>query len=205
MSEYNRTMNGWIRIENVHVDLRALRALAHTCDPMKCRHTKCCCRSYEVSLEANEIGRIAGTVPDAAQLAPGLTEDGMLIDPIDDTEGGYCLNTDEQGLCVFAYRTDQGAIYCAMHTLALRWNLPPAAVKPRACTLWPLAIHGTNPAQLSVQDDAYEFPCNTPRRPSARSLHSGIADIIEAVFGESFLKTLEAALREPQQAGHPDV
>lgn len=198
-------MNGWIRIENVDVDLSALRALAHTCDPTKCLHTQCCCRCYEVSVEPKEISRVAGTVPDAALLAPALTDNGSLIDPIDDTESGYCLNTDEEGQCVFAYVNDNGAIRCAMHTLALQWNLPPATVKPRACTLWPLAIHGTNPAQLSVQDDAYEFPCNTPRRPSARSLHSGIADIIQAIFGESFLKTLEAALREPQHAGHPDV
>jgi len=193
---YNKVMQRWIEIENVQIDLNALRALAHTCDPMKCRHTKCCCRSYEVTVEREEIEKVAGTVPEAAQLAPALTEDGDLVDPIDETDHGYCLNTDEHGECVFAYRTDQGAIRCAMHTLALQWNLPPESVKPKACTLWPLAIHGTNPAQLSVQDDAYEFPCNTLRKTTVQSIDSGVADIIEAIFGRPFLQKLENVLMQ---------
>jgi hypothetical protein len=187
-------MNGWIRIENVEVDLERIRALAHSCDPMTCRHTKCCCRSYEVSVERNEISRVAGTVQDAARLAPALTEHGTLIDPVDETDDGHCLNTDEQGECVFAYRTGQGAIRCSMHTLALEWNLAPETVKPKACTLWPLAIHGKNPIQLSVQDDAYDFPCNTRRSRAPQTLHTGIASIIESVFGKTFLAKLEGAL-----------
>ena len=191
-------MNGWVRIENVDVDLDRIRALAHSCDPMKCRHTKCCCRSYEVSVERNELSRVAGTVHDAARLAPALTENGAIIDPIEEDAGGYCLNTDEQGECVFAFRTGQGAIRCSMHSLALEWNLAPETVKPKACTLWPLAIHGKSPAQLSVQDDAYDFPCNTHRSRTPKSLHAGIADIINAIFGETFLAKLEAALNSQQ-------
>ncbi len=191
-------MDGWIQIGKVQVDLKRLRALAHACDPMTCRHTKCCCRSYEVPVERNEIDRIVGTVPDAAQFAPALIEDNTFIDPVETSEGQYCLNTDEHGQCVFAYPTAKGAIRCAMHTLALQWNLPPESVKPKACSLWPLAIHGANPAQLSVQSDAFEFPCNTLRKNPAPALDTGVADIIEAVFGRPFLEEVQAAIQQPE-------
>ncbi len=186
-------MEHWVRIQGIDVDVERLRAIAHTCDPMLCRYTQCCCRSYDVTVDKHEIERVVGTVADAAELAPGLTEDGELIDPIDEAEGGFCLNTDEEGECVFAYRTDQGAIRCSMHSLALRWNLPPESVKPRACTLWPLAVHGKKPMQLSVQDDAYDFPCNTPQ--VGATLHEGIADIVVAIFGQPFLDELQAVLK----------
>jgi hypothetical protein len=185
-----------IDIGNVRVDLRRLRQLAHACDPMTCRFTKCCCRSYEVMVDRHEISRVAGCVQDASRYAPGLTEHGGLIDPIDTTEGGHCLNTDEQGECVFAYRTKQGAIRCSIHTLALEWGKSPARIKPKACTLWPLAIHGDDPMLLSVQEDAFAFPCNTRRRPTAKSLHPGVAEIVTALFGRQFLREVEAALLE---------
>lgn len=188
-------MDGWVRIGDVDVDVPALRRLAHTCDPMRCRHTKNCCRHYEVTVEPGEIARIAGCTPDAARLAPALRANGEIEDPIDETDGGFCLNTDERGQCVFAYTTGRGAVLCSLHTLALEWDLPPAQVKPKACALWPLAIHGDDPVQLSVQDDAYEFPCNSRRNANVRALHPGVAETIEAVFGKKFLDELTEAIK----------
>lgn len=188
-------------IQGIRVDVDALRALAHRCDPMLCRHMQYCCKSYDVLLDREEERRVVGMMGEAAKHAPTLIENGSFVDPIEDMFEDECLATDEHGECVFAYQTAQGALRCSLHSAALDLGLPPAEVKPKACTLWPLFLDENPPALLTVQDDALEFPCNTLRadmdgraRPALR-LHEGVREIIEAIFGADFLAEVEAALR----------
>jgi len=106
---------------------------------------------------------------------------------------GPCLVTDESGKCLFAY-TKKGATLCSLHSAALDLDLPPYRMKPRACSLWPLAITDDAPQVLTVQDSVLTFPCNSSRRKGAKRLHSGVADTIREVFGESFLTELQEAI-----------
>ena len=187
-------------IQGVRVDIEALRALAHVCDPMSCRHAKCCCKSYEILVDPQEERTVVGMMREAARYSPALIEDGEFADPIEDVFGDACLATHEDGTCVFAFHTPQGAVRCSLHTAALDLGLPPAETKPKACTLWPLYLDENPPPLLTIQDDALEFPCNSRISGAPLKLHSGIREIIEAIFGAAFLAEVENALFTP----HPE-
>lgn len=182
------------KIQNICVDLDALRSIAHRCDPLRCRHVRACCARYEVCVDSDQAGGIVGMLPHAAQYAPALFEDGGYIDPFDDADDGeLALATDEDGRCVFAYVGRHGETLCALHSAALDLSLPPHRAKPRSCWLWPLALSESTPPVLSVQDGAFALPCN--RRRSGRGLHRGIEDIVRARFGAAFLEALYGLLR----------
>src|SRR5262245_47566462 len=120
-------------IQGVRVDLEALRALRHRCEPMKCiGRERGCCETYEVYVDPREMGTIVGASPDAAKFARGLRQRGEFIDPFEDTDGGSCLATDPHGRCVFAYRDAKGATLCSLHSAALTHDLNPMKVKPKA-------------------------------------------------------------------------
>ena len=180
-------------IEGVRVDIQALCRLRHACDPNLCRHTRCCCKSYEVLVDRNEASTVVGVLPHAARHAPRLRDGATFHDPFDTTEGGLCLATTANGRCVFAFNTKQG-LRCSLHAAALELGLPPAAVKPKACSLWPLFFDESDPPLLTVQEDALDFPCNR-HNSAATSLHPGVEEIIQTVFGASFLDALRQGLR----------
>lgn len=178
-------------VEGVRVDLYSLRTLSHSCDPMSCRFTKCCCKSYEVIADEEEITRAVGVLPYAVKYAKCLREGGGLTDPFEEgDEGETCLRADEDNVCIFAYHTGEKAVRCALHTAALDLDLAPVSVKPMACSLWPLFLQEGDPPLLTVQDDATTFPCNDVRRGKARELDAGIRKILASVFGTSFLNAI---------------
>lgn len=184
-----------ISIENMHIDVEALRALAHRCEPLKCiERERGCCATYEVVVGRREQGTIVGALPEAARFAPALKTGGEYLDPFEETEGGSCLNTGEDGLCVFAYEEARGATLCALHSAALELGLSPTRVKPQACALWPLALVEGDPPLLTVQEDALAFPCNRRRRSGAAGLNGGIAEIVEAVFGREVVTEINSQL-----------
>lgn len=179
-------------VRGVRIDIHALRVLAHFCDPTKCIHARACCNTYEVYVERGEMKSVTGAFDEAARY---LDEPADIIDPFEETEGGHCLNTDEDGLCVFAYRGEEGGVLCSLHSAAIDMNLPPASVKPKACTLWPLFYQETDPPLLTVQNDAVSFPCNSMRHSaSGNKLDRGVGEIIEAVFGKPFLDDVNELL-----------
>jgi hypothetical protein len=180
-------------IQDIHIDIKALLALSHTCRPERCDRRLSCCATYEVPLERGESSRVLGLLPDAARYAKKLREQGDFVDPLDEGEMGPCLATDESGKCMFAY-TKQGATLCSLHSAALDLNMPPYRMKPRACSLWPLAITDDDPQVLGVQPGALSFPCNARRRKGAKRLHPGVADTIREVLGSAFLAELEDAI-----------
>lgn len=184
-------------IQGVTVDLAALRALRHRCVPLQCvGRERGCCETYEVYVDPREMNRIVGTMPDAAKFARGLKKRGEWIDPFEDTDGGSCLATDPHGRCVFAYRDAQGATLCSLHSAAVKRDLPPMDVKPKACALWPLyLVEGKQPL-LTVQEGAMGFPCNHKRRAGAAGLDAGVAEIVRDVFGEEFLSELNTRISE---------
>jgi len=186
---------GYIFIENMRIDVEALQALTHLCDPMKCiGRARGCCETYEVVVGRREQGTIVGTLDEASRFAIGLKEDGDFLEPFEETEGGTCLNTDEDGRCVFAYDDSLGATMCSLHSAALDLGLPPAEVKPRACALWPLALVEGDPPLLTVQGGMLDFPCNRVRDEGGGALDPGVASIVEAMFGHSVLTEITAAL-----------
>jgi len=175
-------------VGGLRVDLDSLRSIAHRCDPSLCRGLRGCCSRYEVTLGPTELSTIIGMLPEAARYVPALA-DADLYEELD--EGEFAIETDEEGRCVFAYRNHTGDTLCALHSAALRHGLDPVSVKPRSCFLWPLALTESKPPVLSIQDDAFTFPCNR-RRLAKRGLDPGILAILEGLFGESFVAQLTA-------------
>jgi hypothetical protein len=178
-------------IQGIRVDLDALRSLRHECVPTKCiGRERGCCETYEVYIDRTEIGTIVGSMPDAARYARNLRHRGEFIDPIEDTDGGNCLATHQDGRCVFAYRDRAGATLCSLHSAGLDLGLDPFKVKPKACALWPLyLVEGKRPF-LTVQEGALTFPCNHKRRTTSAGLDHGVAEIVRTVFGGTFLREL---------------
>ena len=74
-------------LENMHIDVEALRALAHRCDPMSCiGRERGCCETYEVVVGRREQGTIVGALDEASRFSSALKEDGEYLEPFEETE-----------------------------------------------------------------------------------------------------------------------
>lgn len=179
------------RVQGVIVDVDALGGIAYECDPALCRDTQKCCASYDVCLDEDELPMILGGMHLAMGRAPHLEDKPA---PFEHVMGRlYALDTDEDGLCTFAWRNGNGHVLCALHSAALERGLDLHAVKPRCCLMWPLAMTDSEPHYLSVDPGAFEFPCCTRREPDG-ALHESIRRHVEFMFGRAFLDELEAAM-----------
>ncbi len=168
----------------VRVDLDAVLKIDHRCVPGQCGLSGSCCARYEVCVERTELSRVVGLMPRAARYSPDLVSDGELSNVFEETEDGLiCLDRDEDGMCVFAYRSGKNMILCSLHSAALDSGIPPHEAKPGSCSLWPLALSDGPEPVLSVDEDAFMFPCNTLRQAPGPEPAPGIASILESLFG----------------------
>lgn len=127
-------------------------------------------------------------MPMASDYSNSLTEGNSLGNVFEElTSDLYSIDTDESGLCVFAFDNGQKGILCSLHATAMKMNHNPEDVKPKDCVLWPLALSEDKPLTLTIDDDAFSFPCNSRRDPESTGLDQGIAGIIKQLFGAGFL------------------
>ena len=185
-----------VRIGAYLVDLNGVQSIAHAFDAKACTEGGCCCSRYEVTLSKVEADRARDYLPLAADYATHLIENGELVLPIDDEERPRSLETDEAGRCLFAYDNQEGQILCSLHSAAMDLGKNPYHIKPKSCSLWPLALSEGKPSVLSVMPGAFDFPCNQTRSTRDGKLDAGIQEIILGVFGVAFLKALERALEQ---------
>lgn len=174
-------------IEDIVVDIPALLSIAHTCDPSICTSSGSCCGSFEICLEADEMDRIVGFMPMASEYSDGLMSGESFGNVFEELEPGlYAIDEGELGVCVFGYHGAKDEVLCSLHAAAMQRNYKPEEAKPRGCVLWPLAMSEDKPLSLSVDSDAFLFPCNK-QREGASTLDPDIADIIKKLFGKAFL------------------
>jgi len=179
----------------IDVDIDAILLLNHNCNECSGNSTSCC-SCFEICITKKEMARIIGVLPDAAKFRRSLALDDGYDNVFDALGGGqYCLDTDEDGLCVFAYTKD-GKILCSLHSAALNLGIPVEQVKPSPCLLWPLALSEGKHKVLSVHDDVYEFACNSRKKSSAKKLRPAISEIVEWVFGIEFREQLDDAVSQ---------
>lgn len=183
-----------LHIDDIEIDVESLFSISHCCVPGMCPVDQCCCSKYEIVVEGNEMDRIIGYMPAASKYAVHLGS-GCSLDNVFEEGGGgdFVVDTDDNGLCAFAYRGRCNSMLCSLHSVALERGIPYYRTKPTACVLWPLAISEDLPLQLSIADDAFDFPCNTRRKNAGKSLDPNIARIIKDVFGIKILKAIEHA------------
>jgi hypothetical protein len=160
-------------------DLKKIKSIDHCCTG--CRSpAKCCCARYDILISEAEMQRILNIFPLAASYCPNLAKDGEWLNVFEDAEDGQIrIDTDENELCVFAYRQKK-LIRCALHSVAVDLKIPVTHVKPFHCLLWPLAVsEGAEPA-VSIQENALDFPCN--RRRESEHVCASIAETIQLLF-----------------------
>ena len=166
---------------SVEVDVDSLLQIENTCNGCV-RGQKCCCSSYEVCITTAEMKRIIPYLPEAAKFCPHLLVIGGYDNVFEPEEPGlYSINTNEDGLCVFAYWS-RGRTHCSLHTVAMTLGIPLEAVKPKVCMLWPMHFSDGDEL-LGMINDAFEFSCNSRRTEGSRSLSPGFVDTIELIYG----------------------
>jgi hypothetical protein len=166
----------------VDVDIESLLLLENRCNGCA-RGEKCCCSSYEVCVTAAEVKRIIKVLPEAARFCPHLLTAQGYDNVFEEEEPGlFSIDTNEDGLCLFAYRS-RHRIHCSLHTVAMTLGLPLEQVKPKVCLLWPMHFSDGEEV-LAMINDAFLFNCNTRKAPGSRTLSPGFVEAIEMVYGE---------------------
>ncbi len=167
---------------SVDIDIESLLQLENRCNGCA-KGDKCCCSSYEVCVTAAEIKRIIRVLPEAAKLCPRLLTARGYDNVFEEEEPGlFSIDTNEDGLCVFAYWSN-GRTHCSLHTVAMTLGLPLEQVKPKVCLLWPMHFSDGEEV-LATINDAFLFKCNVRKAPGSRRLDEGFVETIERVYGE---------------------
>lgn len=180
-----------ISIDGTEVDVKAVYSISHDCRSEICNKKMCCCSRYEVCVNLKELQRITDYLPLAAKFATHLISKLGYKNIFDNIgKNLFAIDTNDEGLCELAYLTGDNKVLCSLHSVAFELNLPPHKLKPGSCLLWPLTITSDKPFYLSVDEDAFLFPCNKQRDIDG-PLSPSIADIIKTAFGDSFLLELE--------------
>lgn len=190
------TSKGLPEIDGVRVDVPALAALRHRCDPALCRDSGSCCACHDIWIGDEEAERILSLLPEAARFVPyleGAASEGVVLKRLG--PDWHTIVRRQDGLCALAYRAEDGRVLCSLHSAAFREGADPLRTKPECCVLWPLSLTTSNPPVLSVQEGAFEFPCNQRREPDG-ALDKGLSDIVRALFGREFSAALTAVATE---------
>jgi hypothetical protein len=167
---------------SVEVDIESLLLIENNCNGCAWGE-RCCCSSYEVCITTVEMKRIIKVLPEAAKFCPNLLTAGGYDNVFEEEEPGlFSIDTNEDGLCVFAYWS-HGRTHCSLHTVAVMLGLPLEQVKPKVCMLWPMHFSDGDEV-LAMINDAFLFNCNTRKAPKSRSLSPGFVEAIERVYGE---------------------
>ena len=179
-----------VMVRDVRIDLKALRSIRHRCRPGDCKGRPNCCSRFQIHVGEKELETIVGFLPLAEKYAPSIGGDGGYDNVFEEAEDGcFLIDTDEDEQCVFAYASRKGEILCSLHSAAIDLGLPPADVKPRCCSLWPLALTNDPQPMLSINNLCDAFPCNH-RKAVPRGIDAGIQETIRTYFGTSFLSEL---------------
>ncbi|MFA5072762.1 MAG: hypothetical protein WC539_02515 [Nitrospirota bacterium] len=167
---------------SVDVDIESLLQLENHCNGCV-KGEKCCCASYEVCVTTAEIKKIIKVLPEVVKFCPHLLTIGGYDNVFEEEEPGlFSIDTNENGLCVFAYWSDHRT-HCSLHTVALTLGLPLEQVKPKVCMLWPMHFSDGDEV-LGMIDDAFLFSCNVRQEPGSRTMSPGFIETIEQVYGE---------------------
>ncbi len=166
---------------SVEVDIESLLQLENRCTGCA-PGEKCCCSSYEVCVTAAEMKRIIKVLPEAAKYCPHLLTPQGYDNVFEEEEPGlFSIDTNEDGLCLFAYWS-RGRTHCSLHTAAADLGLPLEQVKPKVCLLWPLHFSDGDEV-LALINDAFQFNCNRRNASGTGGLSPGFVEAIELVYG----------------------
>lgn len=165
----------------VDVDVASLAAVENSCPGCR-KGEPSCCSTFDVCVTGVEMERIIRVLPEAAKYAPHLLVDGGFDNVFEAAGGGlYSIDTDEDGVCVFACWVD-GRNRCSLHAAATALGLALRDVKPKHCMLWPIHVSGGR-EELAVPGEVLRFRCNVRAPKGSRRVSPALLDAIDKVYG----------------------
>ena len=176
-------------VGNIRVDVPALMSIRHCCRPGVCKETPNCCSCFQIHANEKELETIVGFLPLAEKYTSAIGNEKGYDNVFEETEDGcFIIDVDENERCVFAYTSEEETL-CSLHSAAIDLGLPPRDVKPKCCSLWPLALTGASDPVLSINALFATFPCNR-KKVVLEGIDKGIQETIRIYFGDSFLYEL---------------
>ncbi len=171
------------KIVPIVIDHKAICSIDHACKG--CADvSRSCCAKYDVTVTQAEMDRINGVLPEAARLCPRLKTEEGYANVFEETEDGqFSIETDEDDLCVFAYR-NEGLIRCALHSVEKSMGLPLGAVKPAVCILYPLTFLDDGKT-LTLHGDALGCHCSVMRKEPSDRISPELQATIAHFSGET--------------------
>ena len=177
-------------VGNIRVDVQALMSIQHCCLPGVCKGAPSCCSCFQIHVNEKELETIVGFLPLVEKYTASIGGEKGYDNVFEEDEDGlFLIDADENEQCVFAYSNEAEETVCSLHSAALELGLPPVEVKPRCCSLWPLALTEGPVPVLSINAQFASFPCNL-KKPALGGIDEGIQETIRIYFGDSFLSEL---------------
>ncbi len=177
-------------INGIRVDMAALQAICHDCQPQICKNQPTCCFRYVPHVKPAKMEKIVGCFPTVVNYTESIIEDDEFINVFEEWEdGSYRIDANADEACIFTYLLPSGEKLCSLHSAAIDLQLSPVAIKPSACSLWPLILLDGATPELSVDKNWKAFPCNR-ESDDLNHLNAGVVDIVASYFGENFLDKL---------------
>lgn len=177
-------------VDNIRIDVAALMSIRHRCTPGVCKGKPNCCSCFQIHVDEKELETIVGFLPLVEKYTSSIGGDRGYDNVFEEAEAGcFLIDVDEHEQCVFAYVNEAGETLCSLHSAAIEVGLPPVAVKPKCCSLWPLALTDEHRPVLSINRLFAAFPCNH-KKAVPTGIDAGIQETIRIYFGTSFLAEL---------------
>ena len=177
-------------VNNIRIDVPALMSIRHRCRPGVCKGRPNCCSCFQIHVDEKELETIVGFLPLVEKYTPSIRSKPGYDNVFEEAEEGcFLIDADDDEQCVFAYMNAAEETLCSLHSAAIDMGLPPVDVKPKCCSLWPLAITGRPHPVLSINTLYASFPCNS-KKANPTGIDAGIQETIRIYFGESFLSEL---------------
>ena len=177
-------------VGNIQVDVPALLSIRHHCRPGVCKGKPNCCSCFQIHVDEKEMETIVGFLPLVEKYTPSISDEPGYDNVFEEAEDGiFLIDADADEQCVFAYMNEAEETLCSLHSAAIELGLPPVDIKPRCCSLWPLALTGGPQPILSINKLYESFPCNH-KKAIPTCIDTGIQETIRIYFGASFLSEL---------------
>lgn len=177
-------------INGIRVDMLALQAIRHDCQPKICKNQPSCCSCYVPHVKSAKLETIVGCFPAVVNYTDSIVEDDEFINVFEEWEDGtHRIDANASEACIFTYLLPSGEKLCSLHSAAIDLQLSPVTIKPSACSLWPLILLDGATPELSVDKNWKAFPCNH-KSDDPNHLDAGVVDLVASYFGESFLRKL---------------
>ena len=177
-------------VNNIRIDVPALMSIRHRCRPEVCKGKPNCCSCFQIHVDEKELETIVGFLPLVEKYTSSISSERGYDNVFEEAEDGcFLIDADEDEQCVFAYRNAAQETLCSLHSAAIDLGLPPVDVKPKCCSLWPLALSSGPDPVLSINFLYATFPCNR-KKAVLKGIDDGVQETIQNYFGASFLAEL---------------